>query len=233
MKLTKCEHGHYYDADKYPGCPYCDQSLRTGTGTEIAAAGAAAPQTEDATAAAVPTGPVSGWLVVLDGAARGQDLRLGEGRTALGQNAAGAPVTLSADSPLSARLASVVYDPAANAFSLLPGTAQALAYLNGAAVLEAKPLTAGDIVTLGGSALVFVPFCGPDFRWQTPEAAVPKAPAAPKAQPVKPGPIPVIETPEPAPAEEKKPAPEKKPAAKKQPARKAPAKGAKPAAKAR
>ena len=236
MKLTKCDHGHYYDADKYPGCPYCDASLRGADGAEIAAAGGDAP--DEGAAAAAPAGPVSGWLVVLSGAARGQDLRLGVGRTVLGLNAAGAPVTLSPDSPLSARLAAVIYDPAAAAFTLLPGTAQALAYLNGAAVLEPKPLAAGDIVTLGGAALVFVPFCGPQFGWQTPEQAAPKAPAAPRPQPVKPGPIPAVEEPEPEkkpaakkPAEEKKPTEEKKPAAKKQPARKAPAKG--PAAKAK
>ncbi len=23
MNLTKCKNGHYYDADKYPGCPHC------------------------------------------------------------------------------------------------------------------------------------------------------------------------------------------------------------------
>ena len=55
MKLTKGESGHYYDADKYPGCPYCDQSLRTGAGAEIAAAGAAKPESGEA-AAAVPAG---------------------------------------------------------------------------------------------------------------------------------------------------------------------------------
>ena len=37
MKLTKCEHGHFYDADKYPGCPYCDSDLRK-SGSTIAAA---------------------------------------------------------------------------------------------------------------------------------------------------------------------------------------------------
>ena len=24
MKLTKCASGHFYDADKYPECPYCN-----------------------------------------------------------------------------------------------------------------------------------------------------------------------------------------------------------------
>lgn len=29
MKLTKCASGHFYDADKYPECPYCNTGLQT------------------------------------------------------------------------------------------------------------------------------------------------------------------------------------------------------------
>ena len=28
MKLTKCDKGHFYDADKYPECPYCNTALQ-------------------------------------------------------------------------------------------------------------------------------------------------------------------------------------------------------------
>ena len=74
MKLTKCPNGHFYDADKHPECPYCNGGLEAGSA--IARPGAAA----EAGLAAAPKGPVIGWLVVLDGPTRGQDLRLGEGR---------------------------------------------------------------------------------------------------------------------------------------------------------
>ena len=64
MKLTKCENGHFYDSDKYPECPYCNTDLlrdrsivRTGEAEQPAAVETAA-----------PAGPVTGWLVVLDGA---------------------------------------------------------------------------------------------------------------------------------------------------------------------
>ena len=73
MKLTKCENGHFYDSDKYPECPYCNADLlkdrsivRTGEAEQPAAVETAA-----------PAGPVTGWLVVLDGPAKGRDLRLG------------------------------------------------------------------------------------------------------------------------------------------------------------
>ena len=87
------------------------------------------------------------------------------GRSFLGTDAAGTPVTLSPDAPLGARQATVVYDAQADAFTLLPGSSQALCYLNGQAVLEAQPLAAGAELKLGDADLRFVPFCGDGFRW--------------------------------------------------------------------
>ena len=143
MKLTKCENGHFYDSDKYPECPYCNTDLlrdrsivRTGEAEQPAAVETAA-----------PAGPVTGWLVVLDGPAKGRDLRLGVGRSFLGLDADGTPVTLSADAPLSARRAVLVYDE------------------GGDAVLTPQPLTGGETLRMGGAAMKFVPFCGAEFHW--------------------------------------------------------------------
>ena len=97
MKLTKCEQGHFYDGDKYPACPYCNTDLQTETAIVHTSEGSAPAQS------ASPDGPVAGWLVVLDGPARGRDLRLGVGRSFVGLDGAGAPVTLSPDAPLGAR----------------------------------------------------------------------------------------------------------------------------------
>lgn len=162
MKLTKCENGHFYDGDKYPECPYCNTELLKDH--SIVHAGAAEQPTPAAQAAA-PAGPVAGWLVVLDGPSRGRDLRLGVGRSFLGLDGDGTPVTLSADAPLSARQATVAYDAEKNAFTLLPGSSQELCYLDDAAVLEAMPLAGGETLRLGGAALKFVPLCGADFHW--------------------------------------------------------------------
>lgn len=162
MKLTKCENGHFYDSDKYPECPYCNTELLKDH--SIVHAGAAEPEAPKAEAAA-PAGPVVGWLVVLDGPAKGRDLRLGVGRSFLGLDQSGTPVTLSADAPLSTRQAAVVYDAEKNAFTLLPGSSQELCYLNDAAVLEAASLTGGETLRLGSAALKFVPLCGADFHW--------------------------------------------------------------------
>lgn len=162
MKLSKCANGHFYDSDKYSECPYCNTDLLKDHA--IVHEGEAEPPAAAAQAAA-PAGPVTGWLVVLDGPARGRDLRLGIGRSFLGLDDAGAPITLSADAPLSARQAVVVYDAEKNSFVLLPGSSQELCYLGEEAVLAPSPLTGGETLRLGGAALTFVPLCGGAFHW--------------------------------------------------------------------
>ena len=112
-----------------------------------------------------PAGPVAGWLVVLDGEAKGRDLRLGVGRTFLGLDKDGTPVTLSADAPLSLRQAVLVYDGEAKTYTLLPGSSQELCYLGDTALLEPQELAGEETLRLGAATLKFVPFCGPDFSW--------------------------------------------------------------------
>ena len=159
MKLTKCPNGHFYDADKHPEGRYCNGGLEAGSA--IARPGAAA----EAGLAAASKGPVAGWLVVLDGPARGQDLRLGEGRNFLGVDAAGNPAVLDANSPLAVRRGIVVYDPQDNNWCALPGSSNELCTLNGKSLIEKMPLTAGDTFAVGGAQLRFVLLCGPEFNW--------------------------------------------------------------------
>ena len=123
------------------------------------------PRAEPAVPAAAPAGPVAGWLVVLDGEAKGRDLRLGVGRTFLGLDKDGTPVTLSADAPLSLRQAVLVYDGEAKTYTLLPGSSQELCYLGDTALLEPQELAGEETLRLGTATLKFVPFCGPDFSW--------------------------------------------------------------------
>ena len=173
MKLTKCASGHFYDADKYPECPYCNTDLQTDSSI-VRSGTAPEPETETppdgaeaapAIPAAAPAGPVAGWLVVLDGQAKGRDLRLGVGRTFLGLDTDGAPVTLSADAPLGLRQAVLVYDGEAKTYTLLPGSSQELCYLEGEALLAPQELAGDETLRLGTATLKFVPFCGPDFSW--------------------------------------------------------------------
>ena len=168
MKLTKCASGHFYDADKYPECPYCNTGLQTDSSIVRSGAAEESPEetpAEPAVPAAAPAGPVAGWLVVLDGEAKGRDLRLGVGRTFLGLDKDGTPVTLSADAPLSLRQAVLVYDGEAKTYTLLPGSSQELCYLGDTALLAPQELAGEETLRLGAATLKFVPFCGPDFSW--------------------------------------------------------------------
>ena len=153
MKLSKCANGHFYDSDKYPECPYCNTDLLKDHA--IVHEGEAEPPAAAAQAAA-PAGPVTGWLVVLDGPARGRDLRLGVGRTFLGLDKDGTPVTLSADAPLSLRQAVIVYDGEAKTYTLLPGSSQELCYLGDTALLEPQELAGEETLRLGTATLKFV-----------------------------------------------------------------------------
>lgn len=158
MKLTKCENGHFYDADKSSECPYCNRDLQDG--------GEIVEQTTlTASVQNAPKGPVTGWLVVLQGPARGRDLRLGEGRNFLGLDTGGLPAVLSADSPLGVRQGILVYDPQDGSWSALPGSSNELCTLNGKSLLERRALRAGDRIGLGGAVLRFVPLCDEEFRW--------------------------------------------------------------------
>ena len=165
QEVVKCSYcgGTGHTADTCAVKKTAEQQTAAVAAQQQAAAQAA--EQAAAAQAAAPAGPVTGWLVVLDGPARGRDLRLGIGRSFLGLDDAGAPITLSADAPLSARQAVVVYDAEKNSFVLLPGSSQELCYLGEEAVLAPSPLTGGETLRLGGAALTFVPLCGGAFHW--------------------------------------------------------------------
>ena len=62
MKLTKCASGHFYDADKYPECPYCNTGLQTDSSIVRSGAAEESPEgtpVEPAVPAGAPAGPVA------------------------------------------------------------------------------------------------------------------------------------------------------------------------------
>jgi len=60
----------------------------------------------------------------------------------------------------------LVYDPKKRNAVLLPGESSGLAYLNGDAVYVPQELVAYDIIELGKSKFLFIPFCGEHFEWK-------------------------------------------------------------------
>ena len=61
--------------------------------------------------------------------------------------------------------AKLAYDPKHVAFQLIPAESVNNIYLNDEAVYVPSKLKAYDIIELGNSKMIFVPFCSDSFRW--------------------------------------------------------------------
>ena len=114
--------------------------------------------------------PVVGWLVITEGQGRGTDFRLIQGENRIGRNAdlevcldfgAQSDNTVSHEA-----LAVVVYDHHANEFFIERGSSRNLAMLNGSTIRGEPTLQCNDIIQVGTTKLLFLPFCDHSFKWQ-------------------------------------------------------------------
>ena len=113
--------------------------------------------------------PVVGWLVITNGAERGRSVPLKAGKNFIGR-ANTNDVVLSGDNTVSReKHAIVIFEPRAQRFLLQPGTSNELFYVNDEVVLETRPVKAYDVLSIGKTTLVFVPFCGENFSWDSGE----------------------------------------------------------------
>jgi hypothetical protein len=132
--------------------------------------GASGASDEDATTIgyygkAIGTEPVVGWLVCIEGNHLGEDFRLKSGRNFIGRSS-GMDVAITGDSSVARdRHAVVVYDPKSVTFLVQAGDAKELCYLNGSVVLSAEKLESNDVLTMGGTQLMFFPCCSEKFNW--------------------------------------------------------------------
>jgi hypothetical protein len=115
-------------------------------------------------------GPVVGWLVCLEGPDRGRDYRLRMEKNFIGR-APHMDVVIENDTTVSRdKHAIVIFDPKKKSFWLLPGEASGLVYLNGDLVNSPAPMKSDDILEVGQTKLVLIPFCGDRYSW-SPDAA--------------------------------------------------------------
>jgi hypothetical protein len=110
--------------------------------------------------------PVVGWLVVIDGPGRGQSLKLGYGVNTIGRGP-DARVSLDfGDEEISrSGHAMLTYDTKGRKFYIQHGGAANLTYLGDVPVLQPHEIKGREIIGIGNTRLIFVPFCGPDFEW--------------------------------------------------------------------
>ena len=110
--------------------------------------------------------PVVGWLVCVEGSEFGRSFSLKAGKNFIGRNSAANDIIIKGDQSISReKHAIIVYDPKSGNFHAQPGTSSELFYINNEVVLQVKPIKDRDVLTIGSTRLVFVPFCNDDFTW--------------------------------------------------------------------
>lgn len=111
--------------------------------------------------------PVVGWLVIIGGPGLGAFRPVFEGNNTVGRSPGQRIAIDFGDETISSEeQAYIRYDSVDRRFLLVPN----LAKTNIVAVNDTKPttaveLTAMDVITMGHTQLVFVPFCGAEFDW--------------------------------------------------------------------
>ncbi len=192
MATKRCKNGHYYDDSKYPNCPYCGISSMDSSRTiplvveKDSDGGVTVPVTNAGGTGMTATeplfndddiktvgimkkekgiDPVVGWLVCIKGVGMGQDYRIMSEKNFIGRDKSN-DIVLDKDTSISREKHAVVsYNPKNSKFVLMPGDGHGLVYLNGDEVFNATELKARDVIEMGDTTLMFVPFCGEDFKW--------------------------------------------------------------------
>jgi hypothetical protein len=111
--------------------------------------------------------PVVGWLVVVGGPGIGHYRPVFEGNNTVGRSEANRiPIDFGDEAISSEEQGYIRYDSSERSFLFVPN----LAKTNVVSVNDKKPtgavtLSAMDVITMGRTQLVFVPFCGSEFDW--------------------------------------------------------------------
>jgi hypothetical protein len=169
--MQRCPEGHFFDTSKHASCPWCGggEAAPEGSTRKLESSPAPAPlptpplessagATRKLDQTSTGTRPVVGWLVCVEGPDRGRDFRLHAEKNFMGRDPS-MDVCISQDSAISRqRHAAVIYDPKQMKFWLQPGDSEGLVYLNGNLVNTHTEVSAYDVVELGTSKLVLVPF---------------------------------------------------------------------------
>ena len=187
MSMKRCDNGHYFDSSKYSTCPSCgieDLDIqatiihRVPQATPANLEGQTARLNQPSSSGGEPgvtvgvfrkkmgIDPVVGWLVCIAGGDKGRDFRIRSERNAIGR-AANMDICISGDDSISReKHAYVSYNPRKNSFLLSPGESRGIVYLNDEEVATPILIKPFDVIELGQSKLLFVPFCGEQFQWE-------------------------------------------------------------------
>lgn len=109
--------------------------------------------------------PVVGWLVCIKGSMYGQSFPLHTGKNFVGRGS-DMDVIIRGDQSVSRdKHAIILYEPRKREFIAQAGESRELFYLNDEVVLSMNPLKIHDVLTIGRTDLMFIPFCGKEISW--------------------------------------------------------------------
>lgn len=181
MPMVRCPADeHYYDPELYDECPYCRKTHYVTQQPAQPTGSKADRQTQRVNPETAKTRvifgdkgesfegvePVVGWLVVLNGKARGSDRRIIPGMNRIGRDRDMAITLDIGDDTISRKEHGfIVYDPLNHQFFIQHGSGQNLTYLNGAVVMGAQPLNDRDRIRVGNTELLFIALCDKTFNW--------------------------------------------------------------------
>ena len=166
MSLARCPNGHVYNSRRYGKvCPYCSMKLEEEEPARKAAGFEPPVEILDEAVR-----PVCGWIVCISGARQGKGYEIKSGKNFVGR-ADDMDIQILGDNKISRRNHGViVFDPKKKETVLLPGDSNGLVYHNDAAVYTPTVLNSYDVIEMGDSKFVFVPFCGENFMWEDNQA---------------------------------------------------------------
>jgi hypothetical protein len=113
------------------------------------------------------TDPVVAWLVVVGGPGLGEFRPVFEGNNTVGRAPTQrVPLDFGDDTISHEEQAYIRYDSSERSFLFVPNLAKTnVVSVNNRRPTAAVELAAMDVITMGRTQLVFVPFCGQDFDW--------------------------------------------------------------------
>ena len=110
--------------------------------------------------------PIAGWLVCIKGAEKGKDYRVAAKNNSIGRSEK-MDICIKGDTAISRENhARIAYDVKHNNFYFIPDASVNGVYINDEPVYVPTQLAKGDIVELGESKFIFVPFCDESFSWK-------------------------------------------------------------------
>ena len=165
MGLIRCENGHLFSEKRYGTiCPYCSTAVNIARkkGEDVDGVLRDTTYLEELEV----MHPVVGWLVCIEGPEKGVDYRIAAKNNSIGRGET-ADICIKGDPAISrenhARLS---YDGKHNNFYLIPAESTNNVYINDEPVFIPTQINSGDIIELGESKFMFIPFCNDRFNWQ-------------------------------------------------------------------